>query len=180
MKKIDLATEQQRFDLLLCFEKELYLQGYQWIAGTDEAGRGPLAGPVVAAAVILPQEIFICGLNDSKKLSEKRRLLLEKEIQEKAIAWSVAEVSAAQIDEINILEASRLAMRQAVQGLRVAPDYLLTDAVAVHQLTIPQRNIIKGDCLSATIAAASILAKNHRDRLMCQYDEVWPEYGFAQ
>ena len=180
MKKLDLLEQQQQFYQKLHFEQELWARGLRLVAGTDEAGRGPLAGPVVAAAVILPPDVMILGLDDSKKLSEKKRLALEAEIKEKALAWCVQEVSAAKIDEINILEASRLGMYQAVCGLSPAPEYLLTDAVEVKGLTIGQRNIIKGDSLSATIAAASILAKNHRDRLMRLYDEIWPEDGFAK
>jgi len=180
LKEEHLIEERLRQEKLLLFENNLWQQDIKYVAGTDEAGRGPLAGPVVAAAVILPPGIFIYGLNDSKKLSEKKRLLLEEEIKEHALAWQIAEISAAQIDEINILEASRLAMYQAVNGLSLVPGHVLTDAVEVKGLTMPQTNIIKGDSLSASIAAASILAKNYRDRLMMVYDEIWPEYGFAK
>ncbi len=180
MKTPDMAEEHLRQEKLFLFEKELWTNGVSNVAGTDEAGRGPLAGPVVAAAVILSPGTFLYGLNDSKKLSEKKRLLLEAEIKEQALAWQVVEISAALIDEINILEASRLAMFQAINALPLIPGHVLTDAVEVKGLSMPQTNIIKGDSLSGSIAAASILAKNHRDRLMQIYDDIWPEYGFAK
>lgn len=180
VKKLDWLAEQQRLEGLFVFEKSLWEQGLRYVAGCDEAGRGPLAGPVVAAAVILAPHTYLLGLDDSKKLSEKKRLQLEKEIKEKAIAWQIAEVDAATIDSINILEASRLAMYRAVNQLSVLPEHVLTDAIEVKDLTMAQTNIIKGDSLSATIAAASILAKNHRDRLMVEFDDLWPEYGFAK
>lgn len=152
---------------------------YQAICGVDEAGRGPLAGPVVAGAVILPPDCDILYLNDSKQLSEKRREELYDEIMEKAIAANVGVVGPGRIDEINILQADYEAMRIAVGGLKVAPDILLNDAVTIPGLAMPQISIIKGDAKSVSIAAASVLAKVTRDRLMQQYDEMYPEYGFA-
>ena len=148
------------------------------VAGVDEVGRGSLFGPVVAAAVILDRNYRVRGLRDSKLLLPERRELLALRIREHAIAWSVAAVDAARIDQINIYHASRLAMRDAVMLLRPAADHLLIDAVRID-CDLPQRAIIHGDALSASIAAASILAKVERDRLMCQWDPVFPEYGLA-
>ena len=178
MAKLSAAEEQARFIAMSAYEKELWQQGINYIAGLDEAGRGPLAGPVTAAAVILPQDCLIPGLNDSKKLSEKKRLALEKEIKEQALAWSCVNINNQIIDKINILEASRLAMAKAVQKLAVAPQHLLIDAVSLD-VAIPQTAIIHGDALSISIAAASIIAKNTRDRLMVLMDAKWPQYGFA-
>ncbi|MBS1348166.1 MAG: ribonuclease HII [Firmicutes bacterium] len=178
MAKLSAAEEQARFIAMSAYEKELWQQGINYIAGLDEAGRGPLAGPVTAAAVILPQDCLIPGLNDSKKLSEKKRLALEKEIKEQALAWSCVNINHQIIDKINILEASRLAMVKAVQKLAVAPQHLLIDAVSLD-IAIPQTAIVHGDALSISIAAASIIAKNTRDRLMVLMDAKWPQYGFA-
>ena len=151
------------------------------IAGVDEAGRGPLVGSVVAAAVILDPERPIEGLNDSKKLTEKKREALFVEIQEKAIAWSIAEASAKEIDEINILQASLLAMRRAVEGLSVAPEHVLVDGNKVPQgLVVSCDAVVGGDALHAEISAASILAKVTRDRQMVEMDQHYPEYGFAK
>lgn len=149
------------------------------ICGIDEAGRGPLAGPVVAGACILPKDCTILRLNDSKKLSEKCREELFSEIKEKATAWSVGIVSPAVIDEINILQATYEAMRQAIQNLGKIPQILLNDAVTIPGVEIPQVPIIKGDAKSVSIAAASIIAKVTRDRLMMEYDREMPEYGFS-
>jgi ribonuclease HII len=149
------------------------------ICGIDEAGRGPLAGPVVAGAVILPPDCRILYLNDSKKLSEKRREELFDEIQDKAIAWGIGMASPARIDEINILQATYEAMRDAIAALGQTPQMLLNDAVRIPGVEIPQLPIIKGDAKSLSIAAASVLAKVTRDRLMKEYDKVMPEYGFA-
>ena len=154
-------------------------QGYHMIAGTDEAGRGPLAGPVVAAAVILPKDAEILYLNDSKKLSAKRREELYDEIQEKAIAIGIGMAGPARIDEINILQATYEAMRQAIGQLSVEPEVLLNDAVTIPEVVIPQVPIIKGDAKSVSIAAASVIAKVTRDRLMEEYDQVLAGYGFA-
>ena len=151
------------------------------IAGVDEAGRGPLVGSVVAAAVILDPERPIEGLNDSKKLTEKKREALFVEIQEKAIAWSIAEASAKEIDEINILQASLLAMRRAVEGLSVAPEHILVDGNKVPQgLVVSCDAVVGGDALHAEISAASILAKVTRDRQMVEMDKHYPEYGFEK
>lgn len=150
------------------------------ICGIDEAGRGPLAGPVVAGAVILPKDCEILFLNDSKKLSEKRREALFLEIQEKAAAWSVGVVGPDVIDEINILQATYEAMRRAIAGLSVEPDLLLNDAVTIPGVSIGQIPIIKGDAKSVSIAAASIMAKVTRDHMMTEYDALFPEYGFAK
>lgn len=151
-----------------------------YICGIDEAGRGPLAGPVVAGAVILPKDCEILYLNDSKKLSAKKREELYDEIMEKAIATGIGMASPARIDEINILQATYEAMRSAVEQLGVIPDVLLNDAVTIPQIPYPQVPIVKGDAKSVSIAAASILAKVTRDRLMIQYEEIMPGYGFAQ
>lgn len=150
------------------------------ICGIDEAGRGPLAGPVVAGAVILPKECEILFLNDSKKLSEKKREALFVEIQEKAVAWSVGVVGPDVIDQINILQATYEAMRRAIAGLGVQPDLLLNDAVTIPGVAVEQIPIIKGDAKSVSIAAASILAKVTRDHMMVEYDALFPEYGFAK
>ena len=150
------------------------------ICGIDEAGRGPLAGPVAAGAVILPKDCTLLYLNDSKKLSEKRREELFVQIKEQAVAWCVGIVGPERIDEINILQATYEAMRQAVAGLGVKPDLLLNDAVEIPGLDIMQVPIIKGDAKSVSIAAASILAKVTRDHMMVEYDQLFPDYGFAK
>lgn len=180
MKEEKLQLERERIHLLYQYERDLYEKGINFIAGIDEAGRGPLAGPVVAGAVILPRECFIFGLNDSKKIGEAKRYALEKEIKEKALAWAVGAVGAHHIDRINIYQASILAMSRAVGKLRITPQHLLIDALKLPWVDIPQTPIIKGDAKSASIAAASILAKCHRDRLMLQYDQRFPEYGFVR
>ena len=151
------------------------------IAGIDEAGRGPLAGPVVCACVIMPlnNKDLIDGINDSKKLSEKKRELLYEQIIEKAIAYSIVEVDEKTIDEINILNATKLGMKKTLDNLTVKPDIVLIDAVKLD-IDFPQDNIIKGDALSYNIAAASILAKVYRDRLMKNLSEIYPEYNFAK
>ncbi|MCD8167807.1 MAG: ribonuclease HII [Clostridiales bacterium] len=160
------------------YEKEYGSSAF--ICGIDEAGRGPLAGPVAAGAVILPKDCRILYLNDSKKLSEKRREELFEEIKEKAVAWSVGIATPARIDEINILQATYEAMREAVGQLTVKPDVLLNDAVTIPDLDILQVPIIKGDAKSLSIAAASILAKVTRDHMMAGYEEMFPGYGFAK
>ncbi|MDT3843580.1 MAG: ribonuclease HII [Bacillota bacterium] len=153
----------------------------EFICGLDEAGRGPLAGPVAAGAVILPKDCTILYLNDSKKLSPARRDALYDEIREKAVAWSVGIVTAEEIDERNILQATYEAMRRAVAGLGVTPDLFLNDALIVPGLPEEKQiKIIKGDAKSVSIAAASIMAKVTRDRMMEEYDRVWPAYGFAK
>lgn len=163
----------------LVFERELLAGGARLIAGMDEAGRGPLAGPVVAAAVIMPLDDVIPGVDDSKKLTEKKREQLFDEIVKKAVAYKICAVDEKVIDEINILNATKKAMTECVIGLSVRPDIVLIDAVKLP-LDVPTKSIIKGDALSYSIGAASILAKVYRDRLMREYDALYPWYGFAQ
>lgn len=162
-------------------ENELHGQGFLYIAGIDEAGRGPLAGPVVAGAVILPPEedLVLPGVNDSKKLTHLQRARLLEEIKGKAFAWAVGIADVETIDRINILEATKLAMQRAVEKLDPAPQILLIDALRLPRLKQPQRAIIKGDALSVSIAAASIVAKETRDAMMIALDTAYPEYGFA-
>ena len=155
-------------------------KGYVSVCGIDEAGRGPLAGPVYAAAVILPEGLEIDGLNDSKKLTEKKREILFDIIKENAIAWSVGTATAREIDEINILQATYLAMKRAVEGLPSPADYALVDGNRMPPLAIPGETVIKGDAKSPSIAAASILAKVSRDRFMYELDREMPEYQFAK
>lgn len=164
---------------LLKYEKELYKEGYNLIAGTDEVGRGPLVGPVVAAAVILPKNYELRGLNDSKKLSEKKRNIFYDIIMKDAIAVGVGIVSETIIDEINILEASRLAMNEALDKLEVKPDYILSDAMKLDR-DVPVLPIIHGDASSMNIAAASVIAKVTRDRMMEELGKVHPEYEFER
>lgn len=174
-------SEILRLEELSKYEKKFYNDGYRCIAGIDEAGRGPLAGPVVAAAVILPEGCLIEGVNDSKKLSEKKREKLYCEITETAISWAVGIVDNNIIDEINILNATRRAMKISIDSLKKVPDYILIDAEKkVDTGNIPYLPIIKGDALSISIAAASIIAKVTRDRIMYEYDNVFPMYGFAK
>lgn len=161
-------------------EKELALRGYNYICGVDEAGRGPLSGPVVAAACILPIDLDIPMLNDSKKLTPKRRELLYDEIIDNAIAYSIAEASSEEIDSLNILNATMLAMRRAIEGLSLAADFALIDGNCARDIPIPCQTVISGDAISASISAASILAKVTRDRLCLLDDERYPEYGFAK
>lgn len=177
-KKISaLENELVRLETMRTFENK-YGEEYTWICGVDEAGRGPLAGPVVAGAVILPKDCEILYVNDSKKLSAKRREELFEQIRERAVSYGIGVNSAARIDEINILQATYEAMTFAVHDLTVVPELLLNDAVTIPRLTIRQIGIIGGDGKSMSIAAASIIAKVTRDRLMIQYAEEYPEYGF--
>lgn len=162
------------------YENIKYAEGYTAVCGTDEAGRGPLCGPVVAAAVILPRDIEIEGLNDSKKLTEKKREKLFDIIKEKAVSYAIAEASPAEIDEINILNASMLAMRRAIEALSVKADFALIDGNCSRGFNIPTQTIVKGDSLSVSIAAASILAKVTRDRQCIELDREYPEYGIAK
>lgn len=163
------------------FEKELWNKNYNFVAGCDEAGRGPLYGPVVCASVILPHDFKLEGLNDSKKLSEKKREEYYPIIMEKAIAVGISIVSAKEIDEINIYEASRRGMLRAVSNLSVKPDYIITDAMPLDGYTnIDHESIIKGDAKSITIAAASVIAKVTRDRIMYEEDKKHPEYEFCK
>ena len=172
--------EQLRLDKMLEYERALYAKGYEFVCGIDEAGRGPLCGPVVAAAVILKKDDHIEGVNDSKKLAEKKREELFEIIKERAVAWSVGIVDEETIDRINILEATRLAMKKAVEGLSVKPDYALVDAEKKVPIDVPYSPIIKGDALSESIAAASIIAKVTRDHMIIELDKEYPEYGFAK
>lgn len=172
-----LEEERKRIWKLQEYERK-YGQ-YTYICGIDEVGRGPLAGPVAAGAVILPKDCDILYINDSKKLSAAKREALYDEIMEKAVAVGVGLVGPQRIDEINILQATYEAMREAIRNLGVAPDILLNDAVTIPEVSIPQVPIIKGDAKSISIGAASIIAKVTRDRLMAEYDELMPEYGFA-
>ena len=174
-----LEKERARLEGMRHYE-HAYEGQYELICGIDEAGRGPLAGPVVAGAVILPKDCEILGLNDSKKLSEKKRELLYDEIYEKAVAIGIGMSSEKVIDEINILQATYKAMQQAISKLSVKPDLLLNDAVTIPEVDIEQVPIIKGDAKSASIAAASIVAKVTRDRMMKEYDAVYPGYDFAK
>ena len=161
-------------------DKNLIFTGYQLIAGVDEAGRGPLVGAVVAAAVILDPLRPIQGLRDSKKLSEKRREQLYPEITDKALAWAIASASAAEIDDINILQASLLAMKRAVEALAIAPQLVLVDGNKCPHLLCEVRAIVRGDSKVEAISAASILAKVERDRQMVALDQIYPQYGFAK
>ncbi len=168
----------KRLRCTLRYEKTAWASGAAMVAGVDEVGRGSLFGPVVAAAVILDRSYRIRGLRDSKLLLPERRELLAPRIRERAVAWAVAAVDAARIDQINIYQASRLAMREAVMRLQPCADHLLIDAVRID-CDLPQKAIIHGDAVSASIAAASILAKVERDRMMCEWDAIFPEYGLA-
>lgn len=161
-------------------ENSLREKGYDLIAGVDEAGRGPLAGPVYAAAVILPPDTIIKGINDSKKLSEKRREELFEEITEKAVAYNICAIDEKRIDEINILNATFEAMNGAVSGLSVKPDYVIIDGNRINGMTIEHETVVKGDAKSISIAAASILAKVSRDRFICEMAKKYPEYEFEK
>ena len=176
-KAYALQKEKERMYTLYAYEREY--AAYPYICGIDEVGRGPLAGPVVAAAVILPKDCDILYINDSKKLSEKKREMLYEEIMEKAVSVGIGMAGPERIDEINILQATYEAMREAVSKLDPQPDLMLNDAVKIPGIEIPQVSIIKGDAKSASIGAASIIAKVTRDRMMVEYDRIFPEYGFA-
>lgn len=169
----------QRVRQMYQYEAQAYLQGKKLIAGVDEVGRGPLAGPVVAAAVILPENLYLPHLNDSKKVTAKRREELYEQILEKAICVQVAFVDAPTIDRVNIYQATMNAMYNAIYGLSVKPEYVLVDAMPLESLEIPHEAIIQGDAKSASIAAASIVAKVERDRLMKEYDSTYPGYDFG-
>ena len=171
--------ELARLEEILTYERGLWEAGYDLVAGIDEVGRGPLAGPVVAAAVILPKECKIEGVNDSKKLSAKKREELYDIILEKAVSYGIGVVSNERIDEINILQATYEAMREALSQLKPKAEYILADAVTIPMVSTPQRGIVKGDAKSMSIGAASIVAKVYRDRMMEAYEEVYPGYGFA-
>ncbi len=171
--------EDLRLEQMLRYEKELYKAGYQAIAGIDEVGRGPLAGPVVAAAVILPLGCKIKGLNDSKKIPKKKHQEIYQAVMDKALAVGIGLMDSNIIDQVNIYEATKLAMKEALSKLSLKPDYLLIDAMKLD-VEIPQESIIKGDANSLSIAAASIVAKITRDKLMADYDKEFPRYGFAK
>ena len=162
------------------YERKLRDKGYKYICGVDEVGRGPLAGPVVCAAVIMPLDDIIDGVDDSKKVSEKKREKIAELISQKAIALNICRVEPEIIDEINILEATKLCMKQAVEGLGITPDFVLTDGNMTLNISIPQESIIKGDALSYSIGAASIAAKVYRDKIMDEYAAVYPHYGFEK
>lgn len=173
--------EEERLHLLKEEEGKLYKTRLNYICGIDEAGRGPLAGPVVVGAVILPKNSFIEGVNDSKKVSEKKREILYEKITEEAIAWSVGIIDQKMIDEVNILNATKLGVTEALTKLKKKPELILVDALQnMDTLGINYKSIIKGDAKCYCIAAASIIAKVTRDRIMRQWDEVFPEYGFAK
>src|SRR6476659_83128 len=173
-------AEGQRLHFLLRFEIELWSQGYGMVAGVDEAGMAPLAGPVVAGAVVLPQNYKLRGLNDSKKiLDPEKRDELALQIQQDAVCWSVGIAEVEEIDKINIYHAGLLAMQRAVQGLTSTPDFILVDARKITNCQTPQRGIIRGDALSASIAAASIIAKTTRDAHMLELDQIYSGYGLA-
>ena len=177
-RKLDEQAEHARLEAMREYERRL--ADVDMICGIDEAGRGPLAGPVVAAACILPRDLDIWYLNDSKKVSEKRREELYLIIREKAIAWGVGIVDQTVIDEINILQATYMAMRTAISQLDCVPGMLLNDAVTIPGVDVPQLPIVHGDAKSVSIAAASILAKVTRDHIMLEYDKQYPGYGFAK
>lgn len=179
LRQKKLLLETQRLEKLYTYEQAFYNQDLFHVAGIDEVGRGPIAGPVTVAAVILPPHTIICGLNDSKKLSEKKRAQLYDEIKEKAIAISCVSYSPKKIDELNIYEATRQAMYEAVRQLEVPAEAVLVDAMPLPEITVPRKSLIKGDSKSASIAAASIIAKVTRDRYMKEMDKEYPDYGFA-
>jgi ribonuclease HII len=173
-----LKSEPRAWKCLGAHEDELRARGYRYIAGADEVGRGSLFGAVVAGAVILSSEAPVRGLNDSKQIDPERREVLAERIRERAVSWAVAAVDAATIDRINIYEASRLAMKQAVEQLTPAADFVLVDAVPLH-VQLPQQPLVQGDERCHAIAAASILAKVYRDQMMREWDKFYPEYGLA-
>lgn len=184
LQSLERAIEKERiqrehFESICVYERDLRSKGYQFIAGVDEAGRGPLAGPVVAAAVILPEDFYLPGLNDSKQLSAQRREEYFQYIHEQAISVSTGIIHSKEIDEINIYEAAKKAMLKAISQLEISPDYCLIDAMEVP-LPIEQLSLIKGDAKSASIAAASVIAKETRDRMMMEYAKQHPEYGFEK
>lgn len=177
-QKEKLKAEIERTEQLKIYERQY--KNYHFICGIDEAGRGPLAGPVVAGAVILPKDCDILYINDSKKLSEKKRNELYETITQKAVSWAVGIVEHDVIDKINILQATYEAMRQAINKLAIQPDILLNDAVTIPDIQIKQVPIIKGDAKSISIGAASIIAKVTRDRIMQDYDKIYPQYQFGK
>ncbi len=176
MKKVWNAEEK------LVFERELLAQGYRYIAGVDEVGRGPLAGPVVCCAVIMPlgENELVVGVDDSKKLSAKKRETLAKQIQDKALCYSIVEIDEKRIDEMNILEATRLGMKQALENLEIPPETVLTDGNMTLDIPFPQQSVVGGDARSYSIGSASIVAKVYRDALMDEYAKTYPHYAFEK
>ena len=172
--------EEVRLNGMLIEEKEFWARGITLLAGVDEAGRGPLAGPVVAAACILPTKFYLPGLNDSKQLTESKRKQLFTQIKAQAVACASGSAEPAEIDALNILQATKLAMKRAIEGLKIRPQHLLIDAVDLPRVKLPQLLLIKGDQRSASIAAASVLAKVTRDNIMVELDTLYPEYRFAR
>lgn len=172
--------EEERLKHMLEIEDSLYAKGYKLICGVDEAGRGPLCGPVVAAAVILKPDDIIEGVNDSKKISEKKREALYDVIMEKALAVGVGISDVSVIEEVNILNATKLAMKQAIEKLSIIPEYVLIDGNQMIDINIPGETVVSGDAKSESIAAASIIAKVTRDRMLIKWDKEYPEYGFAK
>lgn len=164
----------------LAYERELIKSGFKYICGVDEVGRGPLAGPVVCAAVIMPLDDLVEGVDDSKSLSCKKRKILSEEILKKAIAYAICRIEPQVIDEINILNATKLCMKNAVESLKITPDFVITDGNMTLDITLPQKSIVKGDALSYSIGAASIVAKVYRDNLMEEYALVYPDYAFEK
>lgn len=172
--------EEERLKHMLQIEDELYSDGYKLICGVDEAGRGPLCGPVVAAAVILKEDDMIEGVNDSKKLSEKKREEVYGKIMDKAIAVGVGVKDVDVIEEVNILNATKLAMKEAIDNLKVRPEFVLIDGNQMIDIDINAKTVVHGDAISESIAAASIIAKVTRDRMLIEWDKKYPEYGFAK
>jgi ribonuclease HII len=172
--------ELDRLNSMLELENRLYLKGYKNICGVDEAGRGPLCGPVVAAAVILEKDVHIEGVNDSKKLSEKKREIIFELIKEKAIAIGIGICDVDVIEEINILNATKIAMKKAIEQLKIKPDYVLIDGNQMIDIDIEGETVVAGDSKSQSIAAASIIAKVTRDKLLYEYDKIYPEYNFSK
>lgn len=172
--------ELNRLKNMLEIEDKLYSEGYNFVCGVDEAGRGPLCGPVVAAAVILPKDEYIEGVNDSKKLTEKKREKLYDDIMMKAVAVSIGISDVDVIEKVNILNATKLAMKQAIEKLSIKPDYVLIDGNKMIDINIKAETVVSGDAKSESIAAASIIAKVTRDRMLIEFDKKYPEYGFAK
>lgn len=172
--------ELNRLKNMLEIEDKLYSEGYNFVCGVDEAGRGPLCGPVVAAAVILPKDEYIEGVNDSKKLTEKKREKLYDDIMKKAVAASIGISDVDVIEKVNILNATKLAMKQAIEKLSIKPDYVLIDGNQMIDINIKAETVVSGDAKSLSIAAASIIAKVTRDRMLIEFDKKYPEYGFAK
>jgi ribonuclease HII len=174
------ARERRRLTKLHVFERAAWAQGHLTVGGIDEVGRGPLAGPVVAACVVIEGPLMLRGLNDSKRVRPERRAELAAEIRAGVVGWAIGEATVAEIDRLNIYWASVLAMERAIAALRRRPDYLITDAVRIKTYDGPQEPVIKGDAKSAAVAAASILAKVHRDAILADLDRLYPHYGFAE